>query len=286
MGNYSGSNYSDVDPNENMKNDNYVVCNSSHWVGPYNVLVPNYITSVVASDGGNRRFKDGGETEMGIFLDPPMDAKTYRERYATKGDDGKYYYKEIVTHNLPTMVKCGTTVGGSKHAIDISCEDNGNNDGYWNGPYGVLVSNDINSVVADDGYNSQDKYGGVTEMFMKNAPKMNEEIYKQTYAKKGDDGKYYYVIKDKVEPKQSTEIDYRCRCTFKPITNNNYWNGPYGVLVPNDIEYVVASDGGNTRYKSGGETEMGVFLNPPMNAEIYKEKYATLGQDGKYYYKK
>lgn len=52
---------------------------------------------------------------------------------------------------------------------------------YWKGPYGVLVPNRINSVVAKDGYNYHSRDGGITEKFMLNAPKMNEKIYKETF---------------------------------------------------------------------------------------------------------
>ena len=63
----------------------------------------------------------------------------------------------------------------------------------------------------------------------------------------------------------------------------SFWKGPYGVLVPNHIEAVVASDGGNTRYKSGAETEMGCMFE--MNEKLYKEKYAIKKEDGKWYYR-
>ena len=63
----------------------------------------------------------------------------------------------------------------------------------------------------------------------------------------------------------------------------NYWLGPYGVRVENRIKSVVSSDGGNTRYKDGGETEMGV--DDPPTEEEWLNQYATLGADGIYYYK-
>lgn len=66
------------------------------------------------------------------------------------------------------------------------------NDEYWTGPYGVRVPNSKHSIVGDDGYNTRHKDGGQTEMFMINAPPMNQDIYRQKYAKLGDDGYYYY----------------------------------------------------------------------------------------------
>jgi len=65
------------------------------------------------------------------------------------------------------------------------------NVGYWTGPYGVLVPNDINSVVAEDGYNTTRISGETTEMFMENAPDMNAEIYRSRYCVLKD-GNYYY----------------------------------------------------------------------------------------------
>lgn len=65
-------------------------------------------------------------------------------------------------------------------------------------------------------------------------------------------------------------------------SSNNYWLGPYGIRVPNHIQMIKDSDGGNTLYKDGGCTEM-LILNPPTEAE-YKQKYCVL-IDGHYYWK-
>ena len=63
-----------------------------------------------------------------------------------------------------------------------------------------------------------------------------------------------------------------------------YWVGPYNVRVPNDILCVVAKDGYNTTYKSGGTTEMFMMHAPPMDRNIYREKFTKLKDDGYYYY--
>ena len=68
--------------------------------------------------------------------------------------------------------------------------------------------------------------------------------------------------------------------------SDGYWIGPYDVKVPNNLSMVRASDGYNLRYKSGGETEIGMVNPPLMNAIIYRQKYAELKSDGCYYYKK
>lgn len=160
-------------------------------------------------------------------------------------------------------------------------ELNGENLGYWVGPYGVLVPNNIGSVVASDGGNTRYKTGGETEMCVYLDPPMNETIYKEKYAT-FKDGNYYYDI-----DKELTDNNIEISNIIVDNENNNdgFWIGPYGVLIPNSIDSVVASDGGNTRFKTGGETEMGIFRDPPMNETIYKEKYAILDDNGKYYYK-
>lgn len=92
---------------------------------------------------------------------------------------------------------------------------------------------------------------------------MTEEEYKEKYAYQDDsDGKWYYVGQ---------------------AIKSNYWRGPYGIWIPNSINSVKAEDGGNTLYKNGGCTEMGV-INPKMTEEIYKEKYAK--QDGIWWFYK
>jgi len=54
-------------------------------------------------------------------------------------------------------------------------------------------------------------------------------------------------------------------------------------LVPNNVASVVAEDGYNTTYVSGGTTEKFMKNAPAMNAEIYRSRYCVL-KDGKYYY--
>lgn len=63
---------------------------------------------------------------------------------------------------------------------------------------------------------------------------------------------------------------------------SNYWIGPYGILVPNNINHVVASDGGNIFYKDGRETEM--FVVNPVSEEEYKKRYAQFNDIDKMWY--
>ena len=71
----------------------------------------------------------------------------------------------------------------------------------------------------------------------------------------------------------------------KQSINTNYWIGPYSVLVPSKISYVVASDGCNTLYQTGEQTERGC-LGIIMNEEIYKKKYAIYNPNHKLWFYK
>ncbi|AYV86071.1 MAG: hypothetical protein Solivirus4_32 [Solivirus sp.] len=66
-------------------------CSTDYWVGPYGVKVPNEITSIKASDGGNILYKDGKETEM--FVKRPLTREQYLEKYAVYSEDCGYLYK-------------------------------------------------------------------------------------------------------------------------------------------------------------------------------------------------
>jgi hypothetical protein len=65
--------------------------NVNYWLGPYDIRVPNNVTSITDSDGCNTLYKDGGFTEM-YNPNPPTEAQ-YKEKYCILLD-GIYYYKE------------------------------------------------------------------------------------------------------------------------------------------------------------------------------------------------
>ena len=67
-------------------------------------------------------------------------------------------------------------------------------------------------------------------------------------------------------------------------TPPGYWEGPYGVLVPDTVNKITSRDGTNRLFKSGSTTEMMYRLPVPTKAE-YLEKYTVLGNDGYYYWK-
>jgi hypothetical protein len=62
-----------------------------------------------------------------------------------------------------------------------------------------------------------------------------------------------------------------------------YWNGPFNVLVPDNITKVKDVDGINMLYKNGSSTEM--VSGPLLSEAEYKARYAVLEADGNYYYK-
>jgi hypothetical protein len=154
---------------------------------------------------------------------------------------------------------------------------------YWKGPYGILVSYDIDSVVAKDGFNTLYKNGEETEMCGEEDEEMTREEYFQKYATLNSDGFYYYKQEDYSQSAAILKDDsYYFKLDGKS-TPQGFWTGPYGVLVPNNIGHVVAQDGGNDFSKDGDETE--IFCPDPPTKEEYLLKYATLNSDGFYYYK-
>jgi hypothetical protein len=72
----------------------------THWVGPYGVLVPNDILTVMAADGHNRQDKNGIKTEK--FVKMHMTEELYKSMYAELRD-GFYYYKpQEIQPSIPT----------------------------------------------------------------------------------------------------------------------------------------------------------------------------------------
>ena len=77
------------------------------------------------------------------------------------------------------------------------------------------------------------------------------------------------------------------QCKSNDTSNEQYWIGPYGILVPSKINSVLAEDGYNTLYSDGCETEMFRIDGPHMDATKYKKLYATYNSNnGVWYYTK
>ena len=143
--------------------------------------------------------------------------------------------------------------------------DNKNND-YWVGLYGIRIPNSIKSVIAEDCCNTLYFDGSGTELFSLNAP-LSETEYKNKYAEfNTEDGFWYWKTKDSME--------------------NDYWLGPYDIRVPNSIKFVTASDGYNTLFSDGNETEIFRPNAPTLSEDEYKNKYAQFNaKDGYWYWK-
>jgi len=195
----------------------------NYWIGPYGVLIPNNIDSVIARDGGNILYKNGSQTNKLHYLG--MNEKEYKESYAKfNPKDEKWYY-----------------IG----------------EFYWMGPYGILVRNYLNTVIAADGRNTLYKDGRQTMILCDS--EMSEQKYKDLYAKfKHKDAKWHYI-------------------------GHCNWIGPYGILVPNEIESIVGDDGCNILSKYGPQTE--IYCEKRLSEAKYKKLYAKFdAKDGKWYY--
>lgn len=67
---------------------------TGYWKGPFGVLVPNDTYSVVAEDGGNSWYQDGGCTEM--YCGPNMTEAEYKVKFCNQNPvDGMWYYKGV-----------------------------------------------------------------------------------------------------------------------------------------------------------------------------------------------
>ena len=191
------------------------------------------------------------------------------------------------------------------------------NSAYWIGPYDVRIPNHLQSCVASDGYNSQNKNGGVTEKFMINAPVMNQIIYRQKYAELRNDGNYYYKEKPTniIKPISTININQKYEKMFDANegqygisfklqkhpdvkTLETHWVGPYGILVPKTINSVPSKDG-NELHQDGIQIQnyvksFDIITDKDGNVQYeevkynlseleYKNKYAIY-RDGLYYW--
>jgi hypothetical protein len=65
-----------------------------YWLGPYNVLVPQEVESVPNPNGTNHVGPDVTNVEGSGSLHNTMSRVEYRRRYARKGEDGLYFWRE------------------------------------------------------------------------------------------------------------------------------------------------------------------------------------------------
>lgn len=62
-----------------------------YWIGPYGIRVPIHIDKIIARDGCNILYREGGETQL--LCNPEMSKDEYIKKYAVY-KDGYYYWKK------------------------------------------------------------------------------------------------------------------------------------------------------------------------------------------------
>ncbi|AGC02283.1 hypothetical protein H012_gp167 [Acanthamoeba polyphaga moumouvirus] len=58
------------------------VIGETFWIGAYGIFVPMHIKSVLAEDGYNIIYRDGGSTNLYKFNPEPMNENIYKSKYA------------------------------------------------------------------------------------------------------------------------------------------------------------------------------------------------------------
>lgn len=90
-------------------------------------------------------------------------------------------------------------------------------EGYWEGPYGTWVPNDIHRIVAEDGGNiltKVDNLINMTEMFI--CKPLTEEEWKARYAVQSEDGQWFYKVPLPTKENRSLPASsFICTNTYK-----------------------------------------------------------------------
>lgn len=131
-------------------------------------------------------------------------------------------------------------------------------DSYWLGPYGIKIFNEIDHIIAADGYNTMSKNGDCTEEMLEDEPEMTKEEYLAKYCIYNTIDNHYYWKGDKVPT----------------INFSKFWIGAFNALVPNHIDTIIAEDGYNHMNKAGESTEK-CCKSIGMTKEKYLEQYCT-----------
>lgn len=144
--------------------------------------------------------------------------------------------------------------------------------------YGVLVPVNVKYVTASDGYNTLFRNGSETEKGCQSGEIMTRERYLEKYAELYN-GLYYW--------KENYEAQFRFD---KSIETTYYWVGPFNMLVPSHIRWVMTEDDTNTITRDGEVTEEQRITTSDgeedelLEKDEYLERYAIQGQDGNWYY--
>lgn len=150
---------------------------------------------------------------------------------------------------------------------------------YWVSCYGVLVPVNVKHVTAPNGYNTRHRDGSETEKGCHSGETMTRERYLEKYAELYN-GTYYW--------KENYEGQFRYD---KNTETTYYWVGPFNMLVPSRIRWVMTEDDTNIITLDGEVTEDQRIASSGsddddelLERKEYLEKYATQGQDGNWYY--
>jgi len=166
-----------------------------YWIGPYGVLIPNKLNGVISEDGYNIRYKTGYCTQRFYINPKPISAEIYQKKYAEYNNESGLWYYTGHKKNSDTDTDTYSDSDTSTDSDTNTDSEQNDNPGYWIGPHGVLVSNDIDSVITSDGYNTTYKNGGTSEIFRKNPRHITAEAYRKKYAKYDKESNAWYYSK-------------------------------------------------------------------------------------------
>lgn len=145
-----------IPPTQQLRPQNF-------WIGPHDVLVPNNISTIIASDGLNRLCKDGMRTE--VYNPNPLTKEQYFTKYTEVRSDGYRWYKD------------------PKREVLF----------FWLGPYNIRVPNSVRSVPASDGKNKLYSNGDKTDETELYVPlPISKDEYFAKYTEFKSDGHYWY----------------------------------------------------------------------------------------------
>lgn len=173
-----------------------------------------------------------------------------------------------------------------------------NNSKYWKGPAGVLIPNSINEVPCLDNINTCFRSGFSTEQWNQDDRKPYTVYqYRKKFAEHRR-GKWYWKIDEIFDLEKEVPeygiIDRYIKAplnklfpnewdTYKTNLINSYWKGPFDIMIPDCISMIPGINGGIILQENQNEYYQGPITR--NREKTYKQKYATLHDDGKWYWK-
>jgi hypothetical protein len=143
---------------------------------------------------------------------------------------------------------------------------------YWKGPFGILISDDIESILLMDGINKMFKDGTVTKLEVPERKYIRKENeYKWKYAIQKSDGDWYWKGKD-------------------------YWKGPGNILIPKSRKIVPGLEFGTNMDYHGSIGGCQLYwldlehdgkkekVTEKLTEVAYREKYAKYDNNNDIWY--